>query len=233
MRFILASLLFGGAAAVSGQSIAGYDIQGNVASGDGLTASVVDPVLSVSPFTIGAGLTGNSTFGFEANQFVGSGGVNQPDLASAIADNDYFSFTVTPNAGATFSASQFDGDILFNHPDNAGEGSTFSAFFLSDATGFDENSSLGGLMELAVGSAEIYDFTIDLSSVGALQNVATPVEFRVYVAQSVSATFQAVGFVGDDTSAPDITLSGTAVPEPAAAGLLAAGAIALGLIRRR
>jgi hypothetical protein len=141
--------------------------------------------------------------------------------ATAITNNDYFKFTLTP--GATFQANLTS--LFFDYSAN-GSGTlenTASFFVRSSADGFAANVGTTASATITGSAAADYQRqTIDLSG-AAFQNLTAPIEFRVYVTNS------GVGVARLD----NLTLNGdiAAIPEPSSLALLGSlGALAL---RRR
>lgn len=154
-------------------------------------------------------------------------------LSAAVTGNDYFTFTVTPDASKLVSYS--DLYLRYTLQANAYPATT-QWTLMSSLTGFTASDGLDTLNVTASASGANYgEGTFDLSGVSGLQNVAagTPVEFRMY-AHNTSGTMTRMG-VGEawGPDRDDMTLNGTVVPEPATLSLF--GFVAGGMlwIRKR
>jgi hypothetical protein len=143
------------------------------------TGQTVDANLTVSGIGRGAGINGS-----DANNRYNANGWNSGSLAAAITNNDYFEFTLTPNAGfqINFTSFQYTGQA-------SGTGPT-SLAFRSSVDGFASN----------IGSPTISGTTLDLSA-AAFQNITTAITFRLYGwgASSAAGTFSINSFAFNGT----------------------------------
>ncbi len=153
----------------------------------------------------------------------GDVGADSDTLAEALALGNYVTFTIeTKGNTVSFSELTFDHSFV-----NALVGTSSSIAVMSSATGFSNGDELAVYTFTGnVGNSGPLTRTIDLSSEISLQNVTTDVEFRLYFYDNsdTGARYTAVD---------NIVLEGSAVPEPAGAGLLAAGVGVVTLWRRR
>lgn len=182
------------------------------------TATTTDPNVTSTAITNGG--TGNFTttlpdYGQPVLQ------VNPPnndtnDAAEAIANNSFFSFTVTPDSGFLLDLTRLDLSAA------RGGASTARGFEVrSSLDGF--STSLGGDPTIDTVRTTLTDYSIDLTA-PAFDAVAGPIEFRVY-------TFSPVA--GNSVEYDDISLLGevASVPEPSS-GIFALAALGC-LLRRR
>ena len=157
-------------------------------------------------------------------------------LATAIGSDDYFSFSVTPNAG--FLASLSSLDLLYTLQANSLAATTeFS--LLSSLTGFTDGSAIDTFSGSAtVSGANLGSGSFDITGATALQNVSggTAIEFRIYAHNTGANSMTRIG-IGEAFAAnlnSDLVLNGTisAVPEPSSISLFGLGLVAF-LGRRR
>jgi hypothetical protein len=141
--------------------------------------------------------------------------------SGAVTANDYWTFTITPNAGFTLNLSSLTFDYA-NYTNDA-TFPTENFFARSSINGF--SSNLAAAVTATVASAGAFsNASIDLSG-ASFQNVATPIEFRIYVYDGTTDADR--GALLDN-----IVLNGTAVPEPGTWLLLCLGAGLLGTAQR-
>ncbi|MGI9114465.1 MAG: PEPxxWA-CTERM sorting domain-containing protein [Chthoniobacterales bacterium] len=139
----------------------------------------------------------------------------------AITANDYYTFTISPVAGAlSFTSLSFD---YANYSSSTFPTENF--FVRSSADNFSAN--LAGAVTAAQASAGTFgNASVILSSIAGLQNVTAPIEFRIYVYDSTSTA-------GRGALLDNITLNGFApVPEPSTWAMMIAGAGLLGATQR-
>lgn len=180
-------------------------------------ADVVDAGLAAAPaLTRGAGL-GTPPY---ADTFSGSR-AEESSLADAIADGDYFSWTMTADPGFELSL-----ESLSLRPSTQAASLTMVLF--SSVDGF----AAGGEIDTYTFSGNNTQFTTDLSG---LSNVSS-VEFRL-VAFGSDNQFQQMGIgrAFNGNADDDLVISGAAVPipEPASLALVGVGTLAILGGRRR
>jgi len=193
--------------------------------GAGLTAGVLSPVNLNAPQ--GIDLAFDPTDHYIA--WSRSAGTSDTSLAAALAENTYFSFTLTPDAGQALTITSLSLEAVAG---TAGP-SDRSFFALSDITGY----TTGGLLltgstvsgsPLMPYNTTTFDqsFSVDLSANSLFANITDSVTFRIYL--RTPTTSQNIGF-------NDLTINGlvTAVPEPSALALLGLGGFALLAVRHR
>ena len=152
--------------------------------------------------------------------------VTTTTAAAAITANDYFKFTLTPNA--TFLANLTD--LFFDY---SGTGATnvpnTSTFFVrSGADNFAADVGTTVSATQAEGNSVFRRQTIDLTG-ASFQNLTAAIEFRIYVFASIAAPSD-FGIVRLD----NITLNGDIAPIPEPSSLALVGSLGvLALLRRR
>lgn len=136
------------------------------------------------------------TTGANGNRFGGStwGTSNPSTLAEAITNNDYIQFTVTPNAGYSFTATS----LVFIW-DRSGTGPS-SVALRSSADGYAAN--LGTVTGIVSGA-----FATNTITITGLTNITVATTFRIYGYNATGGT----GTGGFDTNvnAVNVTLNGT------------------------
>jgi hypothetical protein len=165
------------------------------------TGQIVDMNITVSGIGRGAGITGTDT----------NDRYNATSWNSASPDSTaYFTWILTPNPGYQINFTSF---VYTSQA--SGTGPTAFAF----------QSSRDGFVT-AIGTPTATGATLNLSGV-AYQNVATPIEFRLYGWNATSA--------GGTFSINDFTFNGIAfaIPEPSRLLLLGLGSLSLIFRRRR
>lgn len=110
------------------------------------------------------------------------------DLSGAVIMEHYYSFTVTPKKGKEISYSSIFNRVAIN-TGNMEAGASIQFALMSSATGFAPATEGDPLKELATftvdhpagnDKATTVMKTFDVSSVEELQNVGSPIEFRIY-----------------------------------------------------
>jgi len=143
--------------------------------------------------------------------------------ADAITNNDYFKFTLTPNA--TFLANLTDLFFDYSGTGTSSIENTSTFFVRSGADNFAADIGTTVLAGQFAGNSVFRRQTIDLSG-ASFQNLTAAIEFRIYVMNSVTATNDGVARLDN------ITLNGTIVPEPSSLALVGSLGV-LALLRRR
>ncbi|MDO9071865.1 MAG: PEP-CTERM sorting domain-containing protein [Rubrivivax sp.] len=207
---LLASLALASAAhaaVITQYSFPGAALTATTVSGNAAATAIDFAGSSASRFTLADVLAVNS-------------GAGASGVASAVAVNSYFQFTVTPDAGFALDLDSFSLDAAYGS-----SGSGFSVRSSVDAYASDLLSAV-----VATAYPTLTNYTALLTTAD-LQNVTSAVTFRVYNYLG--------GQAGNPSQAFDnVTLNGTvqasaAVPVPGTAWLVLAGAAALLGTRRR
>ncbi len=212
-------------------------------------ASVTASVLSDGAGTSFQGTSrgeGGSGLGIK-EQFTNAG-IASGNLSDALTNNDYLSFTLTPDAGKALSFTAGDTitfDFQISYTSNPGgdpTDTTFTAALFTSVDGFASTASQVGasqsiaVVDLAEDSSSGYEAkSISLSSLGNA-GVDSSVEFRLYfVSENPSSgepnqIFSSRRFLDID----NIEVNGAVViPEPASFAMLLGGLSILAVVRRR
>lgn len=224
------------ATAVRADVLAAWDMSGNAGTAGIQAATTIGSGMTASDLSVGPGLqtgvgwvdavTSYSDWQISSSlEFAISGG------------DDYFSFTMAPDAGKTVS---FD-NIYSRFVMNAGASDAAMNFTLmSSQTGFTTNSSsiLGNLNIAALQAVEGYvpsvsDTDFDVSGVAALQDVATSTEFRIYTWKDYGGNRIGIGKTWSGLTGDDVRVDGSVVPEPSTMGLLGVAAAGMLWFRRQ
>lgn len=169
---------------VTSYVLADWDFNGNAGNEVTVVASNTGVNVTSAIISRGSGINASNNAGrFNANSFT------QPNLTGAIANDDYFEFTVTPNT--SISVSQID----FNYQ-RSGTGPQ-EATLRSSADGFTSDlASFAGL--LANDTRQI--------TIGSVNNVTGALTFRLYVYGNTNGG----GTGGFEGTGADLIITGTA-----------------------
>lgn len=188
-------------------------------TGDSLASSDTNPDSTASDITIGAGLSGKTTFFtlFGSTRCLGTTSNNTPATeAASVSAGDYISLTVTPNGGGSLLYTSFIFNFAWqNFSNTILESLSIRSSVDSFASTLDSKSQ-----SETVGTSGLAGGLLSLASLPAQ---SAPVEFRIYFFDDQDSSFSTVGITS-------ISLLATVVPEPSSAALLLAGVL---LIARR
>ena len=226
---MIAGMAILSASMVSADVIAQYNFSAD------LSATSADANVAAGAVGLGAGISGGnagrsgSSLSLYARSSV-THSANQISRVNAIADGDYFNFSVTPDAGYEMDLTSFQFDFGYTR-NGSFEGKQFKAYLLTSIDGFVDAGDIVGSKTIDIGpntSTPVYTATtIDLSG-AQFQNITSATEFRIYIADNTGAN--------DYIHRIDnITLNGSVsvIPEPATFGLLGFGALVTMVLRRR
>jgi hypothetical protein len=164
-------------------------------------------------------------FSSAGNTYAQSRGTTASE-ALAVAADDYWSFTVTPNVGFTLDLTTLTFDTIHNATAGNGDqdtNATMSVFVRSSIDGYASN--IGSTFTQAWDTTTT-DRSIDLSA-PAFQDIDTATTFRFYIFDS------GVDTASNGLRLDNVVLNGVVVPEPSSAILLGFGSLMLLRRRRR
>ncbi len=238
--FAAAFLLISGAS--SAAVIASYDFDDDatglqdLTNAANLTAGDVGVGAGLASGSGGAGLSASRNNLFATSNRVTGSNQTAGTVSAAVADDDYFGFTLTPDVGYQLNLESFSFNIgfnSFNQPNGA-------SFFVvrTSADGFANNASIVYSYDEAVDpvldnansgriAPKVIVPVVDLSSLTGLTGA---IEIRVYVFDSGPSSGSSTPSLRLD----DFVVNGEAVliPEPAAVMLMSLGGVLI-LSRRR
>jgi len=203
-----------------------YTFPGSGSSAD--ASQDVNADSTASDFQAGAGIQLRaSSFAREVeshSRFTDLNGVSQTSEAGAVAEDDYWFFTIEPNSGLVLNLDE----LLFSH--NFGgttdSGAEWIYFVRSSVDGFASTvGSASVTTEAPSGLSDWPTTSVDLSGVD-FQGLTGTTEFRIYVHWNSFPLDAQFGRIDN------VQLIGDAVPEPASAAMIGLGGM-LFLARRR
>ena len=213
--------------------LAQYDFTTGTASNDS------DPNSSAGLFTTGTGFTGtiqttqgstagNPSFGTPLSE------IDAGTTAAAITNDEYFSFTITPNSGLTLTLDS----ISFSYQvaitgTSAAQNVTFA--LLSSATGFSAANAIASFTYTEASDGNVSTGSTDgfvntgtiLLPAGSFTNIGTT-EFRIYLSDGGSTSTALFAKVDN------VILNGAVapIPEPSTYAMLGLGAVLLAGAKR-
>jgi len=201
--------------------IASYDFSAD------LSANIFDPNVTANDFVASAGIAGGRS-GFNQNLFERTNQTTSTDLTTAVANNEFFSFTVDVNPGAVLDLTSLSVDLGYSRvlglPTDQ-----LTIEVLSSIDGFTDADSIGSLTSITTNTGQniLQNLTVDLSGPD-FQNLTTPIEFRFYLYDDAN---------DNDTihRIDNVVLNGTAIPEPSTLTLLLGASLTMliGFRRKR
>ncbi|NQT38220.1 MAG: PEP-CTERM sorting domain-containing protein, partial [Planctomycetes bacterium] len=245
----IANAFQSGAANAFGFALANYDFQT-----DGSVTSTA-PLVVAGPVSVGSGIpspvfgggNGDDT-GRDASarplgttsdrgslRVTRAGGVNQHNLADAIADDDYFSLTIDGEGSFLLDLESFMFKAALRRPVSGDVGSPDHWALLSDLLSFDAANAIDQgtiTTRLSAGNlneqpGQFQSFAVDLSD-QAFQGLDGPLELRLYTWGDETNNGSAA------TRFDKFTVNGSVVvPEPSTFVLAALGLLGLGFVARR
>lgn len=200
--------------------ILAWDFAGLVGNEPSAEATTVDFLLEPTSIVRGSGLTPRTEAGLFNSRAWPTAAAGLP---TALAGDDYLEWSIEPGSGAKYSLDSVQIKIF-----------RVDSFFVQGPNTFHLRSSLDGFAS-DIGAPLIVPFTtlnstVDLSTIPALQDATGSVTFRLY-GYGTDGT-DGWGGIGRQ-SGNDLIFEGSIVPEPGTLVLLASGALALGIRRRR
>jgi len=229
---VVAATLMSGNAATLAQytfdNTSNSNLANNAANVAAFSASSVDANVTAGVAGSGPGFdaiitAGGVLFGAEGQGV--SDGPN-PNLAGAINDGDYFTVSISANAGYLLDLDSFDFGI-----GRAANGTTDYAVFTS-IEGFDNGDELlfsdGGNI---VSTTASNDVSVDLSS--SLYDSLETIEFRIVIDNRSSNSSSSSATFIDNVTISGLAISSVAIPEPSSVALLGLGGLVLVARRKR
>jgi hypothetical protein len=144
--------------------------------------------------------------------------INAVDAASAVTNNSFYQFEVTPNAGSTMNLTSltFDGSTATNAPSNG-------YVVRSSADGYASDLQTAGF---TTQYPTFTNYSVSLTG-SQFQNLTSAISFRVY-------TYRTLGS-GASAAYDNLKLTGTVatVPEPSTYALAAIATGTIGYLARR
>ncbi|MEA2068677.1 MAG: hypothetical protein U9P12_05710, partial [Verrucomicrobiota bacterium] len=179
--WITAMLAVVAVATVRAETLALWENDNLVTATNSNPVDTFDPDVSASDLALGGGFTAPSTTWLNALDAGLGDAAGITNLAAAIADNRYYSFSVTPNAGKQASYSNIATRVTLNSLTNIG--TSVSVVLMSSATGFTDGDEIGSFTASTPSTAATDNglIDVDVSGVVALQDQPSEVEFRLYV----------------------------------------------------
>jgi len=202
MALVLLSLFFVNTSTAQG-TLGRWQMCGLSGSTGSVNPTGVDANTTFSTLTRGGGLSSSSV-----SDGYRSSGFSTSNLNTS--NNDYYEFTITPDAGYKISLS-----ALKIRDQRSTNNSSFDAYLRSSDDGYASN-----VVPSWLPSTTLTNRTLDLSGVAALQDRTTAITFRIYGSDSnnISDTY---GFFCQGTNSGNfrgIDVDGTAVALPVSIG---------------
>lgn len=189
------------------------------------------PNISASALSAGSGTSLGSTASGQDGRgvFFTAGTLGSDSEAAAFANNDYFTFTLTADAGFKFDANTLSFAIQRTNSPGPNSSNPNRAFLRSDVGG-DNFSTTLALVTLSTNLGNYQTYSIGLTSISALQNVSSATQLRVYFFNTIPLAHL------DSFRMDNVNLDATVsvIPEASAFATLAGlAAIGIAASRRR
>jgi hypothetical protein len=214
----VATLLAFAGGTARAQTIVGFNFTGNNATADPISATTVDPNLLS---TVQISRHGPDMFAqSHANSFLGT---NWPTSATVVPNQNYFSFSITPQAGYGISLSSMSLNVAIQNlgPSQFVVRSSLDNFASDIATPFTPQANHLSLYT--------FDFAPYLQSIGEPDPITSTTEFRMYGISAGQTNKQL--WLGSTNQTPNaVLLTGSVTPVPEPALLLGVGAAGAGLL---
>lgn len=177
-KYLLPSILavaaaFAGASSAHGQSLAAYPFNGGSAASIDSEGNSTASAFDVS--SIGGTISSGTGTAFIAASSTTDSEVN------AIAGNDYFSFTVTPDSGFEMDFTQLSFGTVFSSTDADSPGLAASFVVRSSVDSFASNVGSTFVEDFASSSTLTFTSRTVTLSGAEFQNLDSIVEFRIYM----------------------------------------------------
>jgi len=242
MKFLVPSIFVSAALVLSAQSwthgatIVGWETSSLTASTSPTAATQSETgidsgtlnVVGMNPAANAGATGGTSIWGYGATSYGDT-------LADSIADGDYFSVVITPEAGNTIDFDNVNFWASIRNFSNDNNLALLSSATQTSSGVWAEGDAL--FTTSNIGAQTNFDVALTDSR---LNDITSPIEFRFYTFGT--ADFKATGFgtfniANDGSQVPtlDLSFNGTVsvIPEPSTAGLLALGLLSVAFRRRR
>ena len=141
--------------------------------------------VTVSAFTVGSGIPEEYHSSINKCVYLGCDDTGLNDLGDAITDNDYMTFSVTPDSGYAIKLTSLTLKAGYSNS-RANTKKALVKSVLSNVNGFTDKDLLGQIatddsVALNSNGDIIYEeLVIDLSALSQFQNIHTATEFRIY-----------------------------------------------------
>ncbi len=214
----IALLAFGTGPACGQSTLVDFNFTGNNGTANPVNATTVATGLTtpVQITRVGPNMAAQS----HANSFLGN---NWPLIASPVANQDYFSFTIAAQTGLRIDLSSggmsLEVAINKNGPGELVVRSSLDNFATNIAAPYTPTVNL---------TQDTFAFAPYLSAIGITSPVSGPIEFRMYGYQAGKTNKQL--WLGSTTAVPNaVQVTGGTTPVPEPAWLLSAATLAAGL----